>query len=179
MPRSLPVVLLLALVQPARAGHDQEVALAGVLQRAHDLGDPAWLRRMLTPEEDRRFDREGLLYELGQRLSALGLTRLVTCHGRGETYDCLLTCQHGSYTVRVQMSAPDPLVRPDPRPGRILKLQIGPPALDPDPLLPRRRPWPALIALAGLLPAGLLLRRRRPLLVRRPPAGGAHQPPWT
>ena len=77
-PSPLPCLLLLSLLSaPAQA--DVEIVLSSVLSRTHDRSQPDLLRRMLTPAERSRFDRDGVPAQMQHLLRRLGVTRTVTC----------------------------------------------------------------------------------------------------
>ncbi|MCS6913254.1 MAG: M23 family metallopeptidase [Myxococcota bacterium] len=188
MRRLLPCLLLL-VAAPTRADRDVErdveIALAGVLQQAHDHLDDSWLRRMMAPSEQFRFDEEGGVEQFRRHRQALGVAQLVSCaRGVAEPgellptaagdllpalrFRCQILCQRGAYVALVVASAPDPLVRVTPRPGRIERLHLASPLLD-------RSPWPHLpplpclgalwaLALGTVVWGTLGLTRRAPCL---------------
>jgi hypothetical protein len=175
---SVAALALLVVAAPARAQtqtHDTEMArvLAGVLERAHE-GDPRDLLRMMSEPERQRFQRESA-WTFPLHLRRLGVFSLVTCARTerqgpvlptsagdllpGHEHRCQVECQRGRYHVLLTLSAPDPLVRPLPRPGRVERLHVVSPLLD-------ATPWPAfppgsqLLWLSGTFALGGLLLLR-------------------
>lgn len=172
----IALALLIVAASPARGQtHDTEMArvLAGVLERAHE-GDPRDLLRMMSGPERQRFHEEAA-WTFPYHLRRLGVFTLITC-ARTERqgpdlptaagdllpaheHRCQVECQRGRYHVLLTLSAPDPLVRPLPRPGRIERLFVVSPLLD-------ATPWPAfppgshLPWLAGVFALGGLLLLR-------------------
>lgn len=141
------LLCLLGCIASARADRDVEVALSGVIQQAHDHLDAQWLRRMMAPSEQRRFEEEGGAAQFRRLRQSLGVAQLVACAEGvpepeerlpsaagdrlpAQPYRCEVTCQHGAYAVLLTLSPPDPLVRPAPRPGRVERLVLGSPLFD-------------------------------------------------